>query len=74
MSYKVERKAIFFHCLRCDYEWYPNDPNKEPTACPKCHSPYWKKPRKDRPINDNSIKRIPKKKIYAEGSRKKRVS
>jgi len=47
MSYKVKKKAIFFHCLRCGYEWYPNDPKKEPTACPNCHSPYWKKPRRN---------------------------
>jgi predicted Zn-ribbon and HTH transcriptional regulator len=35
-------------CHRCGYEWRPNNIEVLPVACPnpKCHSPYWKNPRK----------------------------
>ena len=44
--YKVEKTVTLFHCLRCNHEWPPRNVNKEPKVCPKCHSPYWKEPRK----------------------------
>ena len=31
-------------CLRCDHQWIPRIINIR--VCPKCHSPYWNKPRK----------------------------
>ena len=34
-------------CERCDYEWIPQNPEKEPVACPRCHSPYWNKPKRN---------------------------
>ncbi len=37
-----------FKCERCNHEWIPNDIKKLPTVCPKCKSPYWDKPRKER--------------------------
>lgn len=38
-------------CQRCGYKWNPRK-NELPTVCPnpKCHSPWWNKPRK----NDNN--------------------
>jgi Zn finger protein HypA/HybF involved in hydrogenase expression len=32
-------------CERCDYEWNPR--RKEVRVCPKCHSPYWDRKRKN---------------------------
>ena len=34
-----------FQCERCNHEWIPNG-DREPLTCPKCHSPYWNRPRK----------------------------
>jgi predicted Zn-ribbon and HTH transcriptional regulator len=34
-------------CLRCGAEWWPRTPEK-PKTCPKCRSPYWDTPRKDK--------------------------
>lgn len=35
-----------YRCERCTHEWVPRTlPDKEPTVCPKCKSPYWNKPR-----------------------------
>lgn len=31
-------------CLRCRHKWQKRQRGK-PTLCPKCHSPYWDKPR-----------------------------
>lgn len=33
-----------YSCLRCDHAWHPRT-NKKPTVCPKCHSPYYGKPK-----------------------------
>ena len=32
-------------CNRCNHEWALRS-TSEPVMCPKCHSPYWNKPRK----------------------------
>ena len=39
-----------YTCLRCGYKWYPRfkvdvGPEK-PRTCPKCHSPWWDRPRR----------------------------
>lgn len=36
-------------CLRCGHEWWPRT-NNNPKQCanPKCHSPYWNRPRKQK--------------------------
>ena len=36
---------VKYHCQRCDNDWDGQD--KKPVACPRCHSPYWDKPRKE---------------------------
>ena len=33
-------------CERCGHEWNPRKP--EVRVCPKCHSPYWDRGRKER--------------------------
>ena len=35
-------------CLRCNGEWSPRSETKIPKNCPKCNSPYWNTPRKNR--------------------------
>lgn len=35
-----------WRCFRCSHEWVPRHPDRHPTICPKCKSPYWDKPRK----------------------------
>lgn len=41
---KCEPEPPKLTCLRCNGEWTPRS-EKQPTQCPKCHSPYWKKER-----------------------------
>ena len=33
-----------YQCLRCLYSWFARSEDR-PIVCPKCHSPYWDKPR-----------------------------
>jgi predicted Zn-ribbon and HTH transcriptional regulator len=35
-------------CQRCGHEWVPKVAGYEPAACPKCKSPYWKRPRRQK--------------------------
>lgn len=32
-------------CYRCEHAWMPRDIGEIPEICPKCKSPYWKKPK-----------------------------
>ena len=42
-------KVQGYRCFRCEHEWVPRKSTKaEPRVCPKCKSPYWNKPRKER--------------------------
>ena len=33
-------------CKRCDHTWIRRR-NTPPVQCPKCHSPYWRLPRRE---------------------------
>ena len=44
----IEIKKKGFKCERCYHKWIPYNIKKEPTVCPKCKSPYWNKPRKNK--------------------------
>ena len=33
-------------CLRCGHKWVPRNP-RHPKQCPKCHSPYWNKKKRN---------------------------
>jgi rubrerythrin len=33
-----------YKCLRCGHTWIPRK-KERPRVCPKCHSPYWDKPK-----------------------------
>ena len=43
-------------CLRCGHTWVPRR-EKPPKTCPKCHSPYWNKPRQKRHKSKTKTKR-----------------
>ncbi len=45
---RVPITVMGFRCERCTYEWIPRDNESEPKTCPKCRSPYWDRPRKNR--------------------------
>jgi predicted Zn-ribbon and HTH transcriptional regulator len=34
----------FQECKRCGHKWLPRT-TEPPVVCPKCHSPYWNKPK-----------------------------
>ena len=42
---KVKILVDGFQCERCGHKWAPRS-KENPRVCPKCHSPYWDKPRK----------------------------
>ena len=55
-------KITGFECERCGHKWCPKSINQSdpdsvllPTICPKCKSPYWNKPRKNKSMNSNSL-------------------
>lgn len=35
-------------CHRCGHEWRPKKIKIVPKVCPKCKSPYWDQPKKNR--------------------------
>ncbi len=39
-----------YRCDRCQHEWLPKDRQSVqlPTVCPKCKSPYWNVPRREK--------------------------
>ncbi len=53
---KVKITLMGFRCERCKYEWIPRNKKVEPAVCPKCKSPYWNKPRRQKKKNSNKNK------------------
>ncbi len=45
---KVPITVMGYRCDRCGHEWVPRDFETEPRVCPKCKSPYWNRPRKEK--------------------------
>ena len=47
---RVPITVLGYHCDRCGHEWIPRDRDfdTEPKACPKCKSPYWNRPHKQK--------------------------
>lgn len=37
-----------YRCDRCGHEWLPRDKSQDPKVCPRCKSPYWNTPRRER--------------------------
>jgi DNA-directed RNA polymerase subunit RPC12/RpoP len=37
-----------YKCERCGHEWVKRSERKTPIICPKCKSPYWSEPRKEK--------------------------
>jgi DNA-directed RNA polymerase subunit RPC12/RpoP len=46
---RIPITVMGYLCERCSHEWIPNTAS-EPRVCPKCHSPYWDRPRKATPM------------------------
>lgn len=44
-------KIDAYQCERCQHIWVPRDYNEKPRVCPKCKSPYWDTPRKNKKEN-----------------------
>lgn len=44
---KIKIQVDGFKCERCGHEWIPRT-KEQPIICPKCKSPYWNKPRKEK--------------------------
>jgi len=45
----AEIKLDGYQCERCSHKWVPReDSQNKPRVCPKCKSPYWDVPRKER--------------------------
>lgn len=44
---KVQLTVWGWRCERCEHEWIPRE-SQEPRVCPKCKSPYWNRPRKEK--------------------------
>ncbi len=43
---RVPITVMGYRCERCSHEWIPRDTQHEPSACPKCKSTYWDRPRR----------------------------
>jgi predicted Zn-ribbon and HTH transcriptional regulator len=44
---KIKITVEGYKCERCAHEWVPREANA-PKVCPKCKSPYWDRPRKNK--------------------------
>ena len=44
-------------CERCEHEWIPKNKDDKPRVCPKCKSPYWDKPRRNKAGKKKSSKK-----------------
>ncbi len=49
---KVKLEVWGYRCERCGHEWVPRNEKDEPRVCPKCKSPYWNRPRKEKGERD----------------------
>jgi len=54
-------------CLRCGYDWWPNDPTRRPKCCARCASTAW-----DKPPTKNSRKPGDPEPAYWRGRRQSR--
>jgi len=44
-GYGVNVLIVGHRCYRCGHTWVPRNISEIPEICPKCKSPYWKKPK-----------------------------
>lgn len=47
-----QNRVIALNCMRCGWNW-PQKGIDKPMTCPKCKSPYWNAPRKNKVANHN---------------------
>ena len=49
---RVPITVMGYRCERCGHEWIPrNTADDEPRVCPSCKSPYWNRPKKQKPMS-----------------------
>lgn len=46
-----------YQCERCSHRWVPRQQEK-PRVCPRCKSPYWDLPRKNKNNSDEVVEEI----------------
>ena len=44
-GFGVNVLIVGHRCYRCEHAWVPRNISEIPEICPKCKSPYWKKPK-----------------------------
>jgi len=45
---KIPITLMGYRCERCKHEWIPKNAKTRPKVCPKCKSPYWHLPRRNK--------------------------
>ena len=45
---EIELKLKGYKCERCEHEWIPRIKKRTPIICPKCHSAYWNRPKRNK--------------------------
>lgn len=56
---RIARAHDKLRCTRCAWEWRSRKAGR-PGQCPKCHSPYWDKPRRADQQEQEEISRAPR--------------
>jgi len=56
-DYQKEKYPYKQKCLRCGHKWNSEtETGPADGKCPKCRSPYWNKPRKNKPASKSALK------------------
>lgn len=59
-------------CERCGHKWVPRNTDEKPRVCPRCKSPYWDRPRKNKKRqvkNERKNNRTKKGRIFEENKK-----
>ncbi len=59
-EFGVNVLVVGHRCYRCEHTWVPRKKDEVPETCPKCRSPYWKKPKTRFTENDKKLNKVKK--------------
>lgn len=45
---KIKLTVDGYQCEKCGHKWLPHKKSSYPVTCPKCRTPYWDQPRKNK--------------------------